>query len=50
MYIIFFITTNFKAKLARFKLILAKTERAIKKSLSSYSKDVQTQFNDKFKL
>ena len=50
MYIIFFITTNFKAKLARFKLILEKTEKAIKKMLSSYSKEIQTQFNDKFKL
>ena len=50
MYIIFFITTNFKAKLARFKLILEKTEKAIKKMLSTYSKEIQTQFNDKFKL
>ena len=50
MYIIFFITMNFKSKLARFKLILAKTEKAIKKISSSYSKEIQTQFNEKFKL
>ena len=50
MYIIFFITMNFKSKLARFKLILEKTEKAIKKISSSYSKEIQTQFNEKFKL
>ena len=50
MYIIFFITMNFKSKLARFKLILEKTEKAIKKISSSYSKEIQTQFHEKFKL
>ena len=50
MYIINFITTKYKEKLARFKLILKKTENAIKKMNSSYSKVIQNQFNEKFKL
>ena len=50
MYIIKFITTAYKDKIARFKLILQKTEKAIKKILPSYSKEIQAQFNEKIKL
>ena len=50
MYIIHFITTHFKDKLPRFKLVLQKTEIAIKKMLSIYSKELQVQFNNKCKL
>ena len=50
MYIIHFITTYFKSKLARFKLILQKTENAIMKIHSSYSKEMQTKFDENFQL
>ena len=50
MYIIKYISTAYKDKIARFKLILQKTEKAIKKILPSYSKEIQAQFNEKIKL
>ena len=50
MYIIHFITTYYKSKLARFKLILQKTEKAIKNIHSSYSKEMQSKFDENFQL